>query len=51
VFNYFRTKEDLFYDRLEAFEEELVAAIRKRAPGERAFARLERGLGDYAIKR
>jgi AcrR family transcriptional regulator len=34
VFNYFPTKEDLVYSRLEAFEEELLAAIRERAPGE-----------------
>ena len=33
VFNYFPTKEDLFYSRLEAFEDELLAAIRDRAPG------------------
>jgi len=33
VFNYFATKEDLFYNRLEAFEEELLAAIREREPG------------------
>ena len=33
VFNYFPTKEDLFYSRLEAFEEELLAAIRDREPG------------------
>ena len=33
VFNYFPTKEDLFYSRLEAFEEELLAAIRERAAG------------------
>jgi AcrR family transcriptional regulator len=30
VFNYFPTKEDLFYSRLEAFEERLLAAIRDR---------------------
>ena len=36
VFNYFPTKEDLFYSRLEAFEEELLAAIREREPGESA---------------
>ena len=30
VFNYFPTKEDLFYSRLEAFEEQLLAAIRER---------------------
>jgi AcrR family transcriptional regulator len=34
VFNYFPTKEDLFYSGLEAFEEELLAAIRERQPGE-----------------
>jgi AcrR family transcriptional regulator len=33
VFNYFPTKEDLFYSRLESFEEELLGAIRERAPG------------------
>src|SRR5580765_1019753 len=34
VFNYFPTKEDLFYSRLEAFEEELLEAVRTRAVGE-----------------
>src|SRR3954453_4508537 len=34
VFNYFPTKEDLFYSRLEAFEEELLAAISARGPGQ-----------------
>jgi AcrR family transcriptional regulator len=34
VFNYFRTKEDLVYHRMEAFEAELLAAIRDRPPGE-----------------
>jgi AcrR family transcriptional regulator len=34
VFNYFPTKEDLFYSRLEAFEGELLAAIRDRPPGQ-----------------
>src|SRR3954464_13976957 len=34
VFNYFPTKEDLFYSRLEAFEEELLTAIRERPPGQ-----------------
>jgi AcrR family transcriptional regulator len=33
VFNYFPTKEDLFYSRLEAFEDELLQAIRAREPG------------------
>src|SRR2546421_9384380 len=42
VFNYFPTKEDLFYSGLESFEEELLAAIRERKTGESvlgAFAR------------
>jgi AcrR family transcriptional regulator len=34
VFNYFPTKEDLVYGRMEAFEEELLRAIRDRAAGE-----------------
>jgi AcrR family transcriptional regulator len=52
VFNYFPTKEDLFYSRLEAFEEELLAAIRERKPGTgvvaafRDFLLRERGVFD-----
>jgi AcrR family transcriptional regulator len=34
VFNYFPAKEDLFYSRLEAFEERLLAAIREREPSQ-----------------
>ena len=34
VFNYFPTKEDLVYWRLESFEQDLLAAIRERDPGE-----------------
>ena len=34
VFNYFATKEDLVFWRLESFEEELLAAVRDRPPGE-----------------
>ncbi len=33
VFNYFPTKEDLVYHGMEAFETELLAAIRTRPPG------------------
>jgi AcrR family transcriptional regulator len=36
VFNYFSTKEDLVYWQLGAFEEELLATIREREPGEPA---------------
>jgi AcrR family transcriptional regulator len=42
VFNYFPTKEDLVYERMDAFEQELLAAVRDRPEGEsvlRAFAR------------
>ncbi|HSD76836.1 MAG TPA: TetR family transcriptional regulator [Solirubrobacteraceae bacterium] len=42
VFNYFPTKEDLFYSGLEAFEEELLATIRDRRPGESALAAFAR---------
>jgi AcrR family transcriptional regulator len=38
VFNYFPTKEDLLYSRLEAFEQELLSSIRDRAPGESVLA-------------
>ena len=38
VFNYFPTKEDLFYSRLEAFEDELLAAIRGRPSGQSVLA-------------
>jgi AcrR family transcriptional regulator len=33
VYNYFPTKEDLVYWRLESFEQELLSAIRERALG------------------
>jgi len=38
VFNYFPTKEDLVYWRLESFEEELLDTIRGRAAGESVLA-------------
>ena len=38
VFNYFPTKEDLVFWRLEAFEAELLAAIRDRPEGEPVIA-------------
>jgi AcrR family transcriptional regulator len=34
VFNYFPTKEDLFYGGMQFFEETLLDAVRERAPGE-----------------
>jgi AcrR family transcriptional regulator len=42
VFNYFPTKEDLFYSGLESFEEELLSAIRERKPGESVLAAFRR---------
>jgi AcrR family transcriptional regulator len=42
VFNYFPTKEDLFFSGFEAFQERLLSAVRHREPGEsmvRAFSR------------
>jgi AcrR family transcriptional regulator len=38
VFNYFPTKEDLVYGRMESFENELLDAIRTRVPGESVLA-------------
>jgi AcrR family transcriptional regulator len=56
VFNYFPTKEDLFYGQMETFEAELVAAVRDRGPGQSALAAfrdfvLERGRGLSAPER
>lgn len=36
VFNYFPTKEDLVYWRLSTYEDDLLAAVRARGPGESA---------------
>src|SRR5882724_5969692 len=44
VFNYFATKEDLVYWRLGSFEEELLATVREREPGESALAAFRRFL-------
>jgi AcrR family transcriptional regulator len=44
VFNYFPTKEDLVYWRLEAWEAELLAGIRNREPGESVLAGFRRFL-------
>jgi AcrR family transcriptional regulator len=42
VFNYFPTKEDLFYSGLEFFQARLLEAIRERKPGESILAAFER---------
>jgi AcrR family transcriptional regulator len=44
VFNYFPTKEDLFFFRLEAFGSRLMDAIEKRRQGEPALAAFRRFL-------
>jgi AcrR family transcriptional regulator len=44
VFNYFATKEDLLYGRFEAFEEELLSALRDRPAGESVLAAFGRFL-------
>jgi AcrR family transcriptional regulator len=38
VFNHFPSKEDLVYGQLEAFEQELLDAVRNRPPGTSALA-------------
>jgi AcrR family transcriptional regulator len=42
VFNYFPTKEDLFFAGMQFFEETLLEAVRERAAGESAFTTFER---------
>ena len=42
VFNYFPTKEDLFYGQMEDFEATLVEAVRGRARGESVLAAFRR---------
>jgi AcrR family transcriptional regulator len=44
VFNYFPTKEDLFFFRLEVFEAQLVDAVATRAAGEPLLAAFRRHL-------
>ena len=46
VFNYFPSKEDLFYAGMHFFEEELLEAVRQRKPGESALKAFRRKLLD-----
>jgi AcrR family transcriptional regulator len=46
VFNYFPTKQDLLYGRLEAFGTRLVEAVRTRPPGQSALAAFQEHLLD-----
>jgi AcrR family transcriptional regulator len=52
VFNYFPTKEDLVYERMDTFEAELLTAVRERPEGEtplHAFAHFILDRSDSAI--
>jgi AcrR family transcriptional regulator len=42
VFNYFPTKEDLFFGGMQFFEEQLIEAVRNRARGESAASAFRR---------
>src|SRR5215813_15043096 len=42
VFNYFPTKEDLFFAGMQFFEETLLEAVRERATGESVFTAFRR---------
>src|SRR5438094_9814078 len=44
VFNYFPTKEDLFYGGMQFYEEELIEAVRNRPKGEAAIKAFRRRL-------
>ena len=46
VFNYFPTKEDLFYGGMAFFEEELLDAVRRRLRGESVLAAFRRAVLD-----
>jgi len=54
VFNYFPTKEDLFYGGMDFFEEQMIDAVRNRARGESAVSAFRRhllaGAGALATK-
>jgi AcrR family transcriptional regulator len=52
VFNYFPTKEDLVFERMDSFEHELLSAVRARPGGEpalRAFVRFILDRSDTAM--
>jgi AcrR family transcriptional regulator len=48
VYNYFPTKEDLFYAGMQFFEEQLIDAVRDRARGESALKAFRRRVLDGA---
>jgi AcrR family transcriptional regulator len=47
VFNYFPTKEDLLYWRLESFEQDLLDTVREREPGDSFLA----AFGRFVLQR
>jgi AcrR family transcriptional regulator len=50
VFNYFPTKEDLFYREMEVFEAELLDAVRHRGVGESVPAAFRRFVFDGSVR-
>lgn len=50
VFNYFPTKEDLFFGGMEFFEERLLEAVQQRAPGESALTAFRRLILDSSSR-
>jgi AcrR family transcriptional regulator len=48
VFNYFPTKEDLFYSGMESFEAALIEAVRNRPAGESVLAAFRRYVLDQS---
>ncbi len=51
VFNYFPTKEDLFFDRQAEVEDAWSRVVRERAPGESVIAALRRDFLDKLARR
>lgn len=49
VFNYFSSKEDLFFDRAGDVRDALIAAVRDRAPGTAPLDALHRVLADRRV--
>jgi len=50
VFNYFPTKEDLFYGGMQFFEEELIESVRSRPKGESVIRAFRRRLLEGAVR-
>src|SRR5207247_10568256 len=50
VFNYFPTKEDLFYGGMQFFEEELIESVRSRPKGEAVIRAFRRRLLEGAVR-